>query len=162
MLCPNGSCPASGGACAADGVCEASCGSVDSDCADGDQQGVDPCVAYGLHGNGRCDPQCPRDPECSTDVGSNTCNPVTVRVSGTQCLYLDAGGQICQQVPLTGLSYDPSRRSCVAIDATGTACGFAPATFQYNQFNNICTYYDPAGNPCGQAYPYCTPGGCSC
>lgn len=160
LLCPGGSCPAEGGSCAADGMCEAGCGSVDPDCQQA-QPPVDSCQAYGLHNNGRCDPQCPMDPECTASMNpAPSCNPVGLRVAGNQCQYVSAAGQVCQQVPLSGLAYDPSTRNCVAVDAAGNACGFSPARFQYNGY--VCSYFDSAGNLCGQLYPYCGPGGCSC
>ena len=165
LLCPNGSCPASGGACASDGQCEAFCRDIDPDCRGNGQedQGVDPCRDYGLYANGVCDPQCPDDPECMTmSTPPQSCAASTVQVQGNECVYLDPGGQICQRVPLSGLGYDPARRSCVVFDAAGTACGFAPAVFQYDQFSNVCVYFDPVGNVCGRSYPFCGPGGCSC
>lgn len=166
LLCPGGSCTAAASACARDGVCEAFCGEVDADCVgEGNVAGsesFDPCEAYGLHSNGRCDPQCGRDPEC---VAQTMCEPARVEVvdGGTQCAYLDARGQRCHTLPLVALSYDPRRAACVALDAAGTACGFAPATLFYNPHNNICSYLDPHGRLCAQGYPRCSGfGDCSC
>ncbi|MEC9397960.1 MAG: trypsin-like serine protease [Myxococcota bacterium] len=160
LLCPGGSCPAEGGSCAADGVCDPGCGSVDSDCQN-EQPPVDTCQAYGLHGNGRCDPQCPRDPDCTVSMNpAPSCNPVALRVAGNQCQYLSSSGQVCQQVPITGLTYDPSTRNCVAVDAAGSACGYSPASYRFDGY--YCYYVDTLGNVCGQSYPYCGPGGCSC
>lgn len=163
LLCPNGSCPASEGACAADGQCEAFCREVDPDCwgDDAQEHEVDPCRDYGLYANGQCDPQCPGDPECMS-ASPAACMPAQVQVQGDTCVYLDVQARVCQRVPLGGLGYDASRRSCVLFDAAGTACGFAPAVFQYDPFSNVCAYFDPLGNLCGRSYPFCGPGGCSC
>ena len=162
LLCPGGSCPAQGGSCSADGQCERSCGSVDPDC-ETEQGNFDSCQAYGLHNNGRCDPQCPNDPECSHSVApAPQCHPTSTRAVQNVCQYIDNTGRVCQEVPLTGLAYVPQSRACVALDAAGQQCGWAPASFRYDPYTNVCTYIDPAGNICGQAYPYCTYGGCSC
>lgn len=163
LLCPGGSCPADDGNCANDGVCDRLCGNVDPDCGGGGGgDPTDPCLAYGLHGNGVCDPQCPRDPECTDTSSPGTCNPAFTQVSGNQCVYVSVGGQVCGSFPLAGLVFDRATASCVAIDTAGTACGAAPASATFDPFSGVCTYLDPLGRPCGQSYAFCGPLGCQC